>query len=424
MAVVQTNYSQNNYASLLNDTRTRIAQKLLMTAKYNLRFYSLAFEGEQIGSGNGISIKFVDYPLLPTPGATITEGVDPVGRQLTNSTKIVTAEQWGDIIGVTDITELTIYHNVVNIIQTRLAEQAQRLIDREVQEVIKGASLVYYGNSKTTRPNLTTSDTIKKTDIQKGVARLRTNGAETYDGKYYVGVMDVATEFDLLNNATNFDLASAYLGDGAPIYAGEVGRYMGVRWITSNFMPVLFNNTTAAIAMGATATSGTVGSLANATAYHYQVVARHIFSGFEQVIFANGTETTGAGDTSLDITMPSDTAYEYDLYMGTSAVNMKLHSFRNAASAVVNVKTIPTTTALAPSVPGANVYVHTTYIFGKGSYGVANLMNLSFHMTPSGSAVGNVLELARYFGWKVMFKAAILNSSFYVKIEAHSDFGI
>ena len=424
MAVVQTGYSQNNYASLLNDTRTRLAQKLIETAKYNLRFYSLAFEGEQIGSGNGTSIKWVDYPLLNTPKDQITEGLDPVGRQLTNATKTATAEQWGDIIGVTDVAELTIYHNVIQVVNERLAEQAQRLIDREVQEVIKGASIVYYGNAKTTRPNLTTSDTIKKTDIQKAVSKLRVNGAKTYDGKYFVGVMDVATEFDLLNNATNFDLVSAYLGDGDPIYAGEVGRYMGVRWITSNFMPVLANNTTAGIAMGATATSGTAGSLSNATTYHYQVVARHVFSGFEQVIFANGTQDTGLSDTSIDITMPSDANYDYDLYIGTSALNMKLHSYRNTYSSVVNVKTVPTTTALAPTIPANYVYVHTTYIFGKGSYGVANLMNLSFHMTPSGSTVGNVLELARYFGWKVMFKAAVLNSAFYTKIEAHSDFGL
>lgn len=408
----------NSAALLANAAMTKISAQIVKLAQYNLRFYDLCDTREQLGSGSSKTVRFNIFPDFALPGSTLSEGVDPAGSTLSSSYVEAVAEQWGDVVAVTDIAELTIKHPIMAVIQDRMARQAGRLIDREIQAVLKAGTNVRYANAAAGRASLATTDILDRDDIKLAVAKLRLSGAEPMDGEYYVGVMTPGVEADL-NAFDNFILAKAYAGDSAPLYTGEIGKYLGVRWVRSNFMPIL--KTTATTNPGATSKAATTGgSLANSTTYYFKVVAREIESGFESVVYAQDSQATGGSDTLINITMPASTSYVYDLYVGTVSGTTYLHSSRNAAAAVVAVSTCPTSGNTAPVTPGTNVVCNTTYIFGKGAYGIVDLQNLQFFMTPDQSLPGNVLRLVRYMGWKVMLKSVILNQNFMVQIESHS----
>jgi N4-gp56 family major capsid protein len=405
-----------NYSALSNDARTYIAKNLILLAKYYLRFYDLA-DKQKLPPNSSKTMRFVRYPDLGLPVATLTEGSDPTARAMTNTYVDVTVEQWGDVVQITDVAELTISHPVLSIAQDLLARQAARTMDREIQKVLQSGTSVWYATGVAARSSLIAASKPTASDIRAVVSKLRTNGAEPYDGEMYVGVLDPAFETELLGDTT-FVNANAYAGNLTPLMMGEVGKWMGVRWIRSNFIPAL-----SSLAAVNPVTSATGGSLANGTTYYCTLVARNAITDFETIIYQEGSGATGGAATSMDITMPSDTNYTYDVYFGASTGACYLSSSRNAAAAVVNVKVVPASSAGSPQVApavGTGINVHTAYIFGRGSFVVTDLQNLSFHLTPNQSLPGNVLQLSRYAGWKVMFKSGILANEFMYRIEGCS----
>lgn len=69
----------------------------------------------------------------------------------------------------------------------------------------------------------------------------------------------------------------------------------------------------------------------------------------------------------------------------------------------------------------STVTVHTSYLVGRNAYAVTNLQNLKSYVEGPGG-VSDPLHQKRTIGWKVGFKAAILNNSFMVRIESASNY--
>lgn len=410
--------SVTNYSAVSNDAKKKIASQLIKRASFQTRFYDIA-QKEKIDAGHGKTIYFYKYPDLTAPYTTLTEGTDPTSQALTNSEVSATAEQWGNVIGITDVAELTINTPLMQQAMDILARQARKIVDREIQEVLKGGTNIYYANGAASRDALTTSDKIDDDDITNVVARMRDNGAEAFEGDMFMGVMDPGTEAELTKaSASNgFSISTAYAGELIPLRKGEFTAWRGVRWIRTNFMPYLQR----ANAISASAvTSG--GSVPDAT-YKVGLVARDVTNGQERIIYVQSADVTmsgGSGAGSITLTTPNLSSYRFDVYVGISGSTLYRFSANNAHNTAITITSIPTTVAY-PVVPGASVKVHKTYIFGRGAFACADLQNLSFHITPKGPTTGNVLELARYMGFKMMFKAVILEDNYMYQIESHSD---
>lgn len=69
----------------------------------------------------------------------------------------------------------------------------------------------------------------------------------------------------------------------------------------------------------------------------------------------------------------------------------------------------------------STVTVHTSYLVGRNAYAVTNLQNLKSYIEGPGG-VADPLHQKRTIGWKVGFKAAILNNNFMVRIESASNY--
>jgi N4-gp56 family major capsid protein len=69
----------------------------------------------------------------------------------------------------------------------------------------------------------------------------------------------------------------------------------------------------------------------------------------------------------------------------------------------------------------STVTVHTSYLVGRNAYAVTNIQNLKSYVEGPGG-VADPLHQKRTIGWKVGFKAAILNNAFMVRIESASNY--
>jgi N4-gp56 family major capsid protein len=81
-------------------------------------------------------------------------------------------------------------------------------------------------------------------------------------------------------------------------------------------------------------------------------------------------------------------------------------------------QTMVVTSNVIPTV-SSTVTVHTSYLVGRNAYAVTNLQNLKSYVEGPGG-VSDPLHQKRTIGWKVAFKAAILNNNFMIRIESGS----
>src|SRR6266404_4062173 len=104
-----------------------IKKKLLMIAEKKIVFHQLA-DKEDLPQGSGKTARWVRYERLGLPFLPISpdnEGLTPpITRKQPVTVIEATVDQWIEIMAVTDVSELTVYHKALQIIIERMATQA------------------------------------------------------------------------------------------------------------------------------------------------------------------------------------------------------------------------------------------------------------------------------------------------------------
>lgn len=403
-----------------------IADKLLMIAKRSVIFQQLG-EKAKMPAGEGKTFQYNRYDRLSLPLVPLTEGVPPSSTNMALTTVQAVADQWGAYIALSDVAVLTIKHPLLQVAMNLLGYQAAELVDREIINVLLAGTSVTYGGSATTRYLLQTasSDSLADAVVQKAVSRMRTRGAYPYEGTHYVGVIDPAMEQDV-SQASNsaFLYASAY-SNVKMLYNGEIGQWRGVRWMVSNLIPKILG----AAALSVTTPTG--GTFASAT-YRSYVAYYDVTTGFLVKTTDVATGDVFVSGDQYVATMPSDTAYNYKIFIGLAGGGVS-GAYYQGSEATYAFGAIPAATVvsvLAPPTSGtvgtAPVFlaktVHFGWVFGKEAYSVVDLMNLkSFVSVPNATTVDPLVQV-RTVGWKLMFKPVIQNNDFLERIEVLSQF--
>lgn len=422
-----------------------IKEKLLSLAEKQTVFMDIA-DKEDLPEGNGKTVQFTRYERLALPNSPITESDTPSSTALTTSLVQAVMDQWGAIVNISDVAELTVKHPVMRVAMQRLGTQSGETIDREIQKVLMGSSNINFPNARTSRSGLLAGDFPSTDDVRKIVSTLRANGAMNYDGSNFLGVFDPYIEMDISKDAT-FVTASSY-SNLKTLLNGEVGQWMGVRWKRSNLIPIFVNLVTtgftlnlagAAVPTSMTAfTTSSTGSLKitkldSATGFETQIMAS------QPVTFAAGTgyavTTTNSGIFNLYVTLESGAAgtetFQTRFTGPTTGTGIRIaKGIGTGAEATTGTAGQPTaadlvvraTGAVAPPNTSTAGNVHITYVFGKESFGVVSLQGLKTYMTSATSSDSDPLVQRRKMGWKTMFKAVIKNTDFYRRLESLSAF--
>lgn len=436
--------ADTSYSTLANDAVTYIAEKTLKIAKRIVRFYDLA-DKAQLPSQNSKTFQYTRYDRLPLPTSTLTEGTTPSSRALSISTVSATAEQWGDVVTLTDVAELTIRHKPLQKAIQLLGFQSAETIEREIYEVLMAGTSVKYPGTVTARYSLTSSDVATADSVRTVVASLRALGAMGMErpvpgtedpelGDLYVGVVDSYIEQDISSDP-DFIEAVKY-ASAKRLWEGEIGTFLGVRFVRSNSIPTLVSRAAAA----ATAVDNG-GTLTTSNYYRTMVTGIDTTFGYEKLIFqAEDDQVTGAGnDNHISIVVPAVSGYQsFNLYMSAGSASANAAGttmyLQNQTGPVVNGTyllgyatesgnnyTHKTSGTTAPAeLNSATSKVHTSFFIGKEAYTVVDLQNLQSTLTPNEASDSDPLKQRRKAGWKVMFKAVINNNDFFTRLESES----
>src|SRR5262249_20913034 len=140
-------------------------------------------------------------------------------------------------------------------------------------------------------------------DIRRLVATLRQNGAPPRKGGMFDGVIDPFVEADISKDPT-FQTAASYSNIGT-LKDFVAGRWMGVEWSRSNGIPILSLMPMPSWATVTTATTGFTGGngfLSGSTVL-VRITRVDPMTGFETVISADQTASTGTGAFAATVTL-------------------------------------------------------------------------------------------------------------------------
>lgn len=406
--------ASQTFSDFSSDSQTYIAAKTLMRIKRDVVVYGMG-KKEILPNRFSKTFQFTRFEKLSLPQSALTEGVTPSASSVSIGTVTAVMDQWGSFVDISDVADITVKHPVMQEAISLLGEQAAETIDRECIKVILANSSVYYPGSATSRLTLSATDYLTTEVAKTAIAALRNGGAHPVEGRIFLGLMDPSVEMDLLEDDT-FVQAAAYSNIVA-LQNSEAGKWMGARWMVSNLIPTMSR-----LSDVTTASSATAGSLTAATTYYFQVTAVSNSLGFEVASTQEQAQATAGGQTSVDVTTPVTTGYTYNIYIGSASGALKLSSSRNAPSTTVNVKVVPSSGDAPPAWPATSVVVHFSWIMGRESFAVPELMTLQTFLTPRQASDSDPLLQRRKASWKVMFKAVICNNSFLNRIESASRF--
>ncbi len=450
-------------SNLSNDQEKFLASKLIARAQLRMVAASVCEKVKQ-PEGTGATAYFIRYNRMNVPTATLTEGTTPTESTFTISQFSVTLDQWGDLLILTDVAQLTTKHPAFQQAMDLLADNAQRVIDREVQIVWLANTNVQYGDgSVTARPSITSAMTATNATLHKARITMVNNGVPGHDGPYdldfklgmsgknsigsgsYLAICGPEVQADILATGTSFGvLASvATYQDKNVLYNGEFGTWLGFRWILTNFIPKfqLLGNTTAAVSSASafgtdtpvvTAVNGG-GTLTSATTYFYKVTRKKLDRGFEEFIsIAHSTASAATGDNeSFTFNFSGLTAgYVYNLYFDTvqaggtgTDATLRLVSENIAVGTTVTVTAVPSTGANPPaSVPTSpsTLNVYPVWIHGSGSCKWVGLQDLKMFVTKQEASDSDPLAQRRKVGYKFMGKSIVPDSTRLLRLELAS----
>lgn len=185
---------------------------------------------------SGSTVNFRKYGALSAVTSALTEGVTPDPESVTITEVTATLSWYGSFIRYTDQLDLIGMDDNLMEFSDMLGEQAGDSIDQLVRDVLAaGVGATRYANGAGNRVSLQATDIMDNAEIIRAVATLHANKARTFEDGFFVSIISSNTWADMMQDA-NIVNAFLYAGDKGeqnPLFRGELGTYMGVRWFLS-----------------------------------------------------------------------------------------------------------------------------------------------------------------------------------------------
>jgi N4-gp56 family major capsid protein len=442
-----TNYSPGaGNQTTANDIELVIATDVLRIAQRQLVAYQFG-QPLRINKNAGVIYTATRYERLPLPYAPLSEGVAAAGEAITIASVTATAQQWGDLVRVTDVADLTIKHPLFKQAIKLIGIQQPETIERNVLNVLLTATQVNYANGRANRASLVTTDVMTPIEIGKIIGSLETFGAPLFAGDervdmmvdakakpmtttpHMIGLIHPLVAQDLRQNST-ISTAWAY-SDLHRLYNNALGEWGGAWFCKTNMMP--YWTGVATVGAGTVSTSG--GALP-ANTYYIQVTGSPVQTSVEQQIYQVATSSVvgGTGAGSISVTMPTKPGYVFSVYIGTSTSPVNLATSASGpsfgplagqATQLASGSTVILTgvgvSQTPPSAPATGVTVFPTIFFGMDAYGQVLLEDVEYHYLDKADK-SDPQNQTRVVSWKMFYGTIILNQAYMARTESSSAF--
>lgn len=440
-------------------------QEKFLAAKLIARSYIKCVMGSmcdkvQMPEGAGLTAYFVRYKRMNVPlTALADDGQDPANSSFTIDQVTVTLDEWGDVLTLTNVAQLTTKHPALQQAIQLLADNAARVMDREITIVLLAGTNIQYGDgSVTTRATITAGMKVSESIMHKVRITLTDAGAPPRGGpagdarqeqargmmfsQAYVAVAGPQVLGDVMSTTTSLGTwaAAATYSNAKALYGAEVGTWLNIRWVETNFIPkftLLGNKTTAVVSGNAFGTDTPVvtataagGSLNNGT-YGFKVTKKDLLRGFEESISIVHTMASGGGTALYTFNFSGLTAgFVYNLYFdktngggSTTDANLYLNTSNIAVGTTVTVTTVPTSAITPPAnIRAANDVndpstIHPVFVFAEEALNWVGFYGIRTYISQDISIPSNVLRRRRSVGYAFFGKAMIRDQTRILRVE-------
>jgi len=438
--------TSNQYQAAL---RRQLAKEVLPIAQRYLVAHQHAVK-RKMETRAGVTWTATRFNRIPLPFAPLSEGVPPIGEQLSISQVTGVALQWGDKVTLTDVAVIVTMYDLVKEARKLLAVQIAETHERNAMFCLMGSTQVNYVGQVGSRANLVAGSVIDTVTLNRTYSDLQTIGAPFVGGQlepnitreiehgakasergpmntdHYVAIVHPLVANDLRQNAAVQQAWS--FSDVTRLYINEFGYWSGIHFTWSNMVPQF---------SGQTAASGSnaVGSLATAT-YVIQITGTDLLNQRgEQYIsqVSTGISVTTGG---ISVTVPANTAFTYTVYISlagaaaptniavttTTGVGAPTSGpLTGMATQIAAGSTITLTNIgayqIPPAAPATGVTVFPTWVMGEQYYACLELEDVSYTFLGEADK-SDPLNQLRVIGYKFFEGWVILNQQFGCRIES------
>ena len=402
---VELNTNVTTDADLSAENKTFWDKALIVLAGPELVHDQFA-QQRDIPKGNGKTIEFRQFDPLPEQTAPLTEGVTPAGQELSVNSMTATVAQYGGYVTTSDVLDMTALDPIVNEATKLIARQAGETLDSITRDVVNAGTNVMYALGKTSGTvnaaaptsraaigytSGVTNHNLTVDDVKRAVRALKRQNAPKIRGDY-VGIIHPDVAYDLMRDPEW--LSPKQYVDTQDIYAGEIGKLYGVRFIENTrakvFRPVDLTEGSRTLTVRSAVTSSASVPVAE------KITAADAAALAGKKVMAGDTEVTISGATAGDA--------------GSAALTL------SAATSIAK------DTVIWPEGAGANGQdVYSTLIIADDAYGTTKVSGggLQHIVKPLGSGgSSDPLNQRATVGWKATKTAKILVPQYLVRIES------
>lgn len=231
--ITVTSGTAGNAGNTAAELITYMSARLLEVAELNTILDQFG-EKVPLPSNSSKTIRFTREEKLTVSSTPtqLTEGVPPDAVGITINQFEAVAEQYGTVVRISDLAELTARHNVVERTIYILGLQAAETYDQLVYTVLDAATNTYWVNSRTADTSLVATDQIAGIDLVELDATLNGQGARPFEGGEYVLVTSPQPYAGIQKDPDW--KASHQFNKTEAIWNAEVGSYGGFRVVRSN----------------------------------------------------------------------------------------------------------------------------------------------------------------------------------------------
>ena len=212
-------------------------KKLLTQTIQNIVLDQFAYKAPLPGKAGHKTIKFFRYPEPSTTDVLgVTEGTLRTlaeSKQLSLTTVDVTLAQFGQTVTISDLLSATELFSTMEQATVQNGQDAALKVDSELRDILGESTAIglrYAGAATSYGTVGGTDDAMTALDILDAATELRVNNARP-SGGYFTAIMAPEVARDLMNDDDWLE-ASKY-GNPDNLFKGEVGRYMGVRVVST-----------------------------------------------------------------------------------------------------------------------------------------------------------------------------------------------
>lgn len=187
---------------------------------------------------SGTLIKWHRLNTLAVATTPLTENTNPAETNAGTVEVSVEPDTYGAWTKVSTELNLKSINPIVEEIQDAQADQAAKSYDRIIFNALNGNLTDQFAGGAASEAAVADADVLDAAELRKAVYTLRKNHVPGFEANMYKGVIDPASQFDILSDTAGGGLIEASKHTTFDkVMKGEIGSLYGVRILVSNHLP-------------------------------------------------------------------------------------------------------------------------------------------------------------------------------------------